>query len=36
MKTKLVSNNTNIEMNLTKHKNIIVYEKVLAVKSIHN
>ena len=35
MKTKLVSNNKN-EMSLTKHKNKIVNEKVLVVKSIHN
>ena len=35
MKTKLVSNNKN-EMSFTRHKNKIVYEKVLVVKSIHN
>ena len=35
MKTKLFSNNKN-EMSVTKHKNKIVYEKVLVVKSIHN
>ena len=35
MKTKLVSNNKN-EMTFTKHKNKIVYENVLVVKSIHN
>ena len=35
IKTKLVSKNK-IKMSFTKHKNIIVYEKVLVVKSIRN
>ena len=35
IETKSVSNNKN-EMRLSKHKNKIVYEKVLVVKSIHN
>ena len=34
-KTKLASNNKN-EISFAKHKNKIVYENVLVVRSIHN
>ena len=34
IKTKLVSNKN--EMSFTEHKNKIIHEKVLVVKSIHN